>query len=272
MLYNRKILIIVLCIFSQTISSFAGLRRAGKYSGVPIFDRWDACVLYSGVYLMYVSKKVKESLRPYAGKSILIDAKQVFQPRNPGDGRINSLKYLGDAPDNRKWVKLDGLALATSAKVDANGKIIGTISIKNIGKKPVKLFSQELGLTILTKRSNRQLTNRAFVSDGPSYALITRHSFEITGSKPRWQGEGIICNKPYSWNIGKENALPHDFILGAGMIKNIHVRFDLPHGEYDFLCGYGGGTHEGKGLSSNLTAFDINKDGKAEIVIIKGRK
>ena len=96
-------------------------------------------------------------------------------------------------------------------------------------------------------------------------ALITRKSFYA-----RWQGKGVIHDKPYSWTIGKENALPHDFILDAGKTRNIRIHFDLAPGKYDFLSGYGGGVHDGKGLSSNLTAFDVDKDGKAKIVTIKG--
>ena len=64
----------------------------------------------------------------------------------------------------------------------------------------------------------------------------------------------------------------HNFMIEAGKTRNVRICFDLPPGEYDFLSGYGGGTHEGKGLSSNLTAFDISKNGKAKIVTIKGRK
>jgi hypothetical protein len=46
------------------------IRGPGKYSGVVIFDRWDTCYLYSGTSLMYMSQRVKESLRPYRDKAI----------------------------------------------------------------------------------------------------------------------------------------------------------------------------------------------------------
>jgi hypothetical protein len=64
----------------------AGIRGPGKYNGVVFYDRWDNCYLFSGVYLMYVSDRVKENLRSYSGRSIEIDAKEVHQPINPGDG------------------------------------------------------------------------------------------------------------------------------------------------------------------------------------------
>ena len=57
-----------------------------------------ACTLYSGTYVMYVSEKVRRGLRPYAGQAIRIDAKEVFQPMNPGDGRIGSSSTLDPLP------------------------------------------------------------------------------------------------------------------------------------------------------------------------------
>jgi hypothetical protein len=44
--------------------AFSGIRAAGKYNGIVIFDRWDGCHLFGGVYDMEVSEQVKELLRP----------------------------------------------------------------------------------------------------------------------------------------------------------------------------------------------------------------
>ena len=66
-----------------------GICAAGKYSGVVFFDRWGGCIFFSGVYLMYISEETKENLREYDGQAIEIDALQVVQPVNPGDGLIN---------------------------------------------------------------------------------------------------------------------------------------------------------------------------------------
>jgi len=68
----------------------AGIRASGKYSGVVFYDRWDNCILFNGVYLMYISEAVKEKLRPYRGQSVEINATDVYQPVNPGDGLIGS--------------------------------------------------------------------------------------------------------------------------------------------------------------------------------------
>jgi len=66
----------------------AGIRGAGKYCGVVVFDRWDTCFLLSGHFVTYISDAVKDELRPYKGKAMQIDASDVFQPINPGDALV----------------------------------------------------------------------------------------------------------------------------------------------------------------------------------------
>lgn len=265
----KRLAILFTCLLGLMLMSSgvcqAGRLGPGKYCGVVIFDRWDGCTLYSGIYVMYVSEKVKEGLRPYAGQAIQIDAKEVDQPHNPGDGRIGRFEYLGPAPKQRNWIEIEGIGLKSSVEIQQDGKPVATIHIENTSQVPVKLFSQELALTLLTKREDPKAWS---VSDGPSYALITRQSFEV-GSDPRWEGTGYVArDKTYTWTIGKPNALPHDFTLAPGEKKVINVRFDLPDGEYEFLCGYGGNGE--KGVASNLSAFDV-KQTKAEIVKGKPR-
>lgn len=247
-----SVALFLLTLFAQMCH--AGIRGPGKYCGVVVFDRWGGCTLYSGIYVMYISEKVKEGLRLYAGQAIQIDAKVVDQPENPGDGLIREWTYLGAAPQNRNWVVLDRLELESAVRADPDGKPLATIRLANQGKSSVKIFSSDLALTVLTQRPG---TDRWFVSDGPSYALITRQSFEIGGNEPRWQGAGTVNDYRYSWTIGKENALPHDFVLAPGEAKSIDIHLDLPDGQYEFLSGYGGGTHEGKCLASKPCAFDV---------------
>jgi hypothetical protein len=192
----------------------------------------------------------------------------VYQPINPGDGRIEELEYLGAAPaGSRNWVQLEGIRLSTSINVEQSGKPIATITIENTGQSPIKLLRQELALSVLMKREPSD-QRRSFVSDGPSFALITRQSFQIGGSEPRWKGGGIADGKPYAWSIGEKNALPHDFTLGPKEKKDVVVYLDLPDGQYDFLCGYGGGVHESKCVASNLAAFDI-ENGKGRVIEVR---
>lgn len=252
-----------LCLFTLVVPSDAGIRAPGKYAGIVIFDRWDGCTLYSGIYLMYVSEKVKETLRPYAGKAVLLDATDVYQPINPGDGLIKSFAYLGPAPAGRNWVRTDGLALSASGNVDKDGKITVTMGIANTSERPIKVLSSELAITVLTKSPPSQSLGD---SDGPSHAVITRRGLGVSDLGPRWEGREVVNGVEFSWSLGKENGLPEEFTIAPGKERQIKVLLEFPEGEYEFLCGYAGGVHESQCLASNLVAFDVDKQRKAKLV------
>lgn len=243
---------------------YAGERGPGKYCGVVVFDRWDGCILYSGIYVMYISEDVKENLRKYAGNPVQINATKVFQPINPGDGLIKEFEYLGPAREKRKWVSLAGLKLKSFPAFEDGEKPSVTMELLNAGEEDLEVFSSELAPTLLTTQSSK--TRTFSPSDGPSIALITRQSFCVGGSEYRWEGGGVTQGGRCSWTIRKENALPRKFVLKAGQEKQIVITFDLPEGEYEFLCGYGGGTHGSKCLASNLVYFDVDKNSKGMIV------
>ena len=255
-----------LVLMALCLTCEAGYRTAGKSCGVVVFDRWGGCTLYSGIYVMYVSESIKSQLRPYSGQAIQMNAKEVSQPRNPGDGLIRRLDYLGPAPEGRQtWVRLEGISLASSVSLAPDGKLVATLTVGNTNWAAVKVWSGQLAFTLLTKRD---LHRRGAVSDGPSFALITRRSF--AGDGPLWEVEGIAGGLPRTWSVQKENALPSEFTLAAGETRKINAQLDLPDGEYEFLGGYGGGVHEAKCIASNLSAFNVRK-GKAEVVNIKSR-
>lgn len=242
-------------------------RKPGKYSGVVIFDRWGGCILYDATYLMYVSEKVKEEIRPYSGQAIQIDAKEVFQPVNPGDGRIGRFEYLGPVPETRNSLRFKDVRLSSKVQTQDDGKPVATIIIENEGNAPMTLFSRELALTLLTKHEGE---SRYFgPSDGPSFALITRQNFELRFVEPRWEGKGGANRWAYSWSIGKEHALPHEFTVAAKEKETIEVRFDLSDGQYDFLCGYGGERGD-RCVASNVSGFDM-VNGRAVAVSKKDR-
>ena len=245
----------LMTVFWPGVTCPAGERGPGKYTGVVVFDRWDGCMLYSGIYVMYVSENIKEELRPYAGNAIQIDATDVYQPINPGDGLIKACKYLGPISEGiRSWVTVDGLRLQCTVKANSNGQPVATIIVDNNGSRPVRLLTDELALTLLTKGDANEWTPY----DGPSFAMITRQSFQIGEGDPRWHDT--------HWSIGKENALPDQIMLGPDERKTIDIVFDLPDGEYDFLCGYGGSGD--KGLASHLVGFNVS-DGR--FVAMKSR-
>ena len=248
--------------------AFAGIRGPGKYCGVVVYDRWDSCTLYSGVYLMYISEGVKAKLREHAGKCVRIDAKKVHQPVNPGDGLISDLVLLGPAPPAKDWVSLDGLELR-AVPAFANGERPRiTIAIRNSADKDVKVFAGQFAPTLLTKKADNKF--KFIPSDGPSFAVITRHAFSAgPDNEPRTSGRGIENGQSYAWSI--DAPLPDTFILKPREERTVTMSLELPQGEYDFLAGYGGGVHEGKCLATNLVAFDVDHEGKAILVDIKPR-
>lgn len=272
----KKILsfaVIFILLFGLAPSSgLTGIRGPGTSAGVVVFDRWHGCTLYSGVFLMYISETNKESLLKYAGQCVHIDAKRVFQPLNPGDGLISEFTYLGSAPLRQSnWgVEIDDLQLKTVPSFKDGDKPSIIIRVVNSGKKDREIQSAFLAPTLLTKHATQQ--ERCGPSDGPSFALITRQNFWSGGDEsPRWRGKGIRQGRRYAWTIGKENAFPRTFKLKPGQTKEIRITFDLPEGQYDFLCGYGGGMNAVKSIASNLVAFDVEKKGRARSVKIKNR-
>ena len=86
---------ILLIAFLGPMRTVAEPRSPGSYQGTVVFDRWDGCYLYSGVYLHYVAEKVKGPLRPHSGKLVQLDVTDIRQPINPGDGRITSYSLSG---------------------------------------------------------------------------------------------------------------------------------------------------------------------------------
>ena len=268
---RRHVLVLASCVvllLGICVLSPAEVRMPGEYTGVVVFDRWDGCTLYSGVYLMYISERAKETLRPLAGEAVQIDATDVYQPTNPGDGLIREFDYLGPAPDDEDHLALDNLRLASAVAVSEDHKAVASIILENIGKEPIRIFSAKLAPTLLMK--SPQPPDRWAASDGPSFALITRQSFESAGEVPRWNARGVSLGQPYAWTIGRENALPHSFVLEPQQSRTIDITFELPDGEYDFLCGYGGGVHWSRCFAANLSAFDV-KDGKARLAPIENR-
>jgi hypothetical protein len=259
-MFRRRILAVV-CVGLIPLLALvarAGERGPGKYCGTVIYDRWGGCTLYSGIYVMYLSEAVKEKVRAHAGKSVEIDAKQVDQPQNPGDGLIKQLAFVGPAPPTQNWVALEDLSLRVAPALADDGRPRLSISLQNTGAKEVEVFCGEFAPTLLTKRAGKQIGGEP--ADGPSFAMITRLSFRV-GAEARTSGRW--------WGI--DAALPHKFMLQPQERRVVTITFELPEGEYDFLAGYGGGVHAGKGIASNLVAFDVSAKGKAKHVKVKGR-
>jgi len=228
-----------------------------------IFDRWDTCYLYSGIYLMYVSEKSKEALRKYEGQSILLDAKEVFQPMNPGDGLIRKFKVLKVL--NIKDHPID-LSLTVKPQFH-NGSSKLVIEIENMSRVNAHVATGAIALTLLGIKRQNMFSP----SDGKSDAWLTRRPLKfppfvediIPASERSTKAHRLMREDGEEYYFDVEKKLPDSIELGPQEKMSIALSFHLPKGEYDFLCGYGGGVHESRGLASNRVSFDIDDKGRA---------
>jgi hypothetical protein len=240
----------------------AAIRGPGKYCGVVTFDRWGGCILYSGVYVMYVSEAVKEPLRAQAGKAVQLDATDVFQPWNPGDGLIRKFTLLGPAPEGTDYVVTAGVTLSARAAFKDGEAPAVVIRAQNTGDAPVTLYMEELAPTLLTTRGERDWGP----ADGPYAAVLTRQAFRVA-EEMRMKGG----NDRWAWTVKSPEKLEPTVTLPAKGSFEITLTYAVPPGEYDFIAGYGGGVHASRCVASNLVAFDVGADGKGKLVAVKGR-
>jgi hypothetical protein len=253
---TRKQGVVTMCVLAllsvclRTPAS-AGIRGRGKYSGVVIFDRWDGCILFSGVYLMYVSERVKDQLREYDGQAIEVDALEVIQPVNPGDGLIQKLKVLGPAPPSKSPFTFDGITLDAQPVAVRGVRTTIELTIKNENDTPARINTSQIGFVLLSNK----IAGVRTPSDGPSTAVITRTDV-ITGKGTWGLGDG---EKVYSFSyvIPEDLRFPAWFELGPHKSRTTQFRFELPAGHYQFLAGYGGGVHESKLSVAKPVSIDL---------------
>jgi hypothetical protein len=266
----KKLIASALMLMLVAGAGFAGIRGPGKYAGIVLFDRWDTCYLYSGIYLMYVSEKTKGALRKYEGQSILLDAKEVYQPINPGDGLIGKFKVLRILSTKDQWQPV-GLSLTVKPQFQ-NGSSKFVIEIENGSRVNARVSTGALALTLLGLKQQNMFSP----SDGKSDAWLTRQPIKfpsfvedmIPASQRSTKTHRIMRKDGEEYYFDIEEKLPDSIDLGPQAKKSIALSFHLPKGEYDFLCGYSGGVHESKGLASNRVSFDIDDEGRASEVIL----
>ena len=231
----------------------AGIRAPGKYSGVVIFDRWRGCILFSGVYLMYVSDSIKDQLREYEGQAIEIDALEVNQPINPGDGLIRRLKILGPAESKQAWYTVEGISL-DAQPVGIKRSLGVELTVTNKGTTSVRIDSSQIGFAMLSNRIEGAQT----ASDGPSMAVITRADVSLPHGS--WQIGAGGRTYSYAYLIPDEYRSPQAFELAPNESRKMQIAFELPAGHSQFFAGYGGGVHESKSIVSNPVSFDLWED------------
>ena len=233
-------------VFLCCVGMSAGIRGPGRYSGVVFFDRWDTCVLISGLYVMYISDELKPGFRAYAGQAVEVDATDVFQPWNPGDGLIRKINWVGLAPEPHRFIKLDGLELHASGNPD--GRSV-EIEIRNSGTTTATVSTDEIGINMFGSR-NKGLFNDF---DLASTAVITRsHLMRKSGLWQQNDGERTIHA---AFQAGRD--IPQTVTLPPEGSFSVVVTFDLSPGDYQFVFGYGGGVHEEASLLSNAVSIVV---------------
>jgi hypothetical protein len=249
----------VLLVSLSVIFSFfvlkASIRGPGKYSGVVIFDRWDTCLLLSGVYITYISKDVKENLRVYKNEAMQIDASEVIQPTNPGDGSVRRFTVLGPGPESIHDGAIDAVRLEVKSDFVHHRAVTFSIKIENLGQDSVQINTDEIGPTILGPRVYRPFSSAA---DGGSMAWITRATLLQPMS---WSATVHGRSFSAAYSPDSSTILPEHFNLAPRASKRVKVTFALPPGPYEFLVGFGGGVHEGKSIVSNAITFHVEADG-----------
>ena len=253
---TRKRCLVTGCLLASLTASLcttanAGMRGPGKYSGVVIFDRWGGCILFSSVYLMYISETVKDQLRPYDGQAIELDALEVIQPTNPGDGLIQKLKVLGPAPQSNRPFTFDGITLTAQPVAVKGERAAIELTITNEGDAAARIDSSQIGFTLLSEK----IAGAPTPSDGPSMAVITRSNvFTGKGTWGLGTGENVYS---YSYIIPDNLRLSQSFDLAPHAARGTQLLFHLPAGHYQFFAGYGGGVHESKLNVSNPVSIDL---------------
>lgn len=243
----------------------AGIRGPGKYAGIVIFDRWDNCILFSGIYLMYISENVKEGLRPSEGQAVQIDATDVVQPINPGDGLIRKYRLLGPAPvmtHSAVPIVPERVVLTAKGSTTKDGPPQVSVEVRNEGNESVSILTSEIGIALLAKKEGYVWPFDP--SDGASRAVITRAGVTTNG----WRLSLSVDKgkRSYSYSADPYHPLPARFDLAPGESRGTTLTFKIPPGEYQFIFGYGGGVLEGKCLASNAVSFDVSKAGRFRLL------
>ena len=197
---------------------------------------------------MYISDAVKGQLRAYRGKSLEIDAKQVHQPINPGDGLITKFEVVGpstEATRSARTPPVRGLDLRSTVRRDS-GRWRAEVEIRNNSTVPILIEAGALGFAVI----GREKPPFICPSDGTSCAVITRISANSS------DGANSIGSRSWGWSF--DHRLPERFTLQPGEERAMAVFLDLRTGSYEFIAGYGGGVHAGPCAASNAVPFNVN--------------
>lgn len=218
--------------------------------------------LVNGVYVMYVSDAVKEQLRPYVGTAMQVNATDVIQPMNPGDGLIERYELIGPAPHVRGDVDTRRVEIHVDSDFAVNSPPAFMVRATNTGTARFEIAKSNVGLLLLG--SNKGIPFSP--SDGKSVAWITRVG--VLAESDRQSGDGWRSTIDGSWitsqySIDRSCAPPDTIALDPGRSIQCRVSFYLPPGHYQFMLGYGGGVFSSSSIVSNAISFGVTDQGTA---------
>lgn len=222
---------------------------------------------------MYVSENVKDGLRGHARTFVLLEALEVAQPMNPGDGRIDSFGSVELDHPQDSGVLTDNMNLVAQTLPSDDPGLMMLVELANNSQERREISLDQLTVTLFAKI---RLEAPLRVSDGPSEAVIStsvHHLYRYPQASARLriaeEGQGL---KTYAVRLLSPEEPAHDPVLEPGASYRIRVVFDLPKGEYDFMSGYGGGVHVSRLVVSNMVALDIDSAGRVQLPKIPGRE
>jgi hypothetical protein len=255
--FRHRRVALALLLVTLIPATHAAIRGRGRYVGYVLFDRWDTCILFNGTYVMYISTAVKESLRPYAGRSVAIDARQVEQPRNPGDGLIKQY-FINEVDLPPNPLEHAGLAIHIGVVEDGQSAAL-RLRLENRGAAPISIGAASIAFAVFAKTagSERPLSDP---SDGSSSAVITRQDLEQMQGRSGFTSGDITRN--YEWRVDKAHRLPSNFQLSPNASKSTVIHLKLPLGEYQAIAGASGGVLQSSPLVSETVNFDVTNSGQ----------
>ena len=271
MLKKRATLLALLLLLASAAGAAAGIRGPGKYSGVVVFDRWDTCYVYDGVFLMYVSEKVKERLRRYEGRYVEVNAKEVVQPLNPGDARVMKFDLLSVSPPRPRPPRFKNLKVTAEPLFEPGRKPRFALAVQNLGGEDVKVKQSSIAPTLLGEKDEGDLFSP---SDGKSEARITRCGLdsaklfhrEYSAAVEKPGGQQATVTRRFGFEVEDAESLADELLVPAGQTVRVTVALDAPPGDYDFLFACDVGTVENRRIASNIVSFNVSGDGSVSLL------
>lgn len=94
----RKLAAVLGLLFLAAPPCRSELLMPGVFEGYLREDRWGQKVFQTGPYGLFVADRVFEELRDRVGEPLALEVSDVYQPMNPGGGRIESVASVTDRP------------------------------------------------------------------------------------------------------------------------------------------------------------------------------